>query len=128
MLVSNFTQTDALVCGFCYRFVGSIELQIGRRILAFMQEEVDNSGSTPDDASPSSYVDQCFDHNDHNGRMPRGSIHLPDGFVESLISGRVCLPYSELFHLPPIVRCFGGCNEEVFCRHAPLFHTTVFGI
>ena len=105
----QFAQADALVCSFCYCFVGSIELQIGRRIHAYMQEEADKSGS---------------DRTDCNEKMMRDNIDLPDGLVESLISGNICLPYSNCFPLPSIVSCIGGCKEEIFCRQASSFDTT----
>ena len=119
----QFAQADALVCSFCYRFVGSIELQIGRRIHACMQQEVDKSGSTLNE-NPSSSVEGCPGHTDDNDKMLRDSIDLPDGLVESLISGNICLPYSDCFPLPSIVSCIGGCKEEIFCRQASSFNTT----
>ncbi|KAG8364608.1 hypothetical protein BUALT_Bualt18G0015200 [Buddleja alternifolia] len=87
---------DCLVCSFCFRFIGSIELQIGRKL--HLQE----LGVSADDECGSS-----------DGPRKRNSI--PRDTIQSLMSGNLRLPYSEEFPLPSVFPCQGGCGEAYYC-------------
>ncbi|EXC23138.1 Histone-lysine N-methyltransferase [Morus notabilis] len=118
---------DCLVCSFCFRFIGSIELQIGRKL--YLQqlgvsvnhdecdmevEEEDNfaDGGEEDDSSMENGEDSgaCASTSSH-----RNKVELPRGLVESLINGELKLPLTENFSLPPAIPCAGGCGEAYYC-------------
>jgi hypothetical protein len=48
--------------------------------------------------------------------MPSDRKPIPAKLVTALLNGEISLPERELFPLPPIVNCLGGCSEDVFCR------------
>ncbi|XP_073060880.1 histone-lysine N-methyltransferase ATXR2 isoform X2 [Primulina eburnea] len=94
---------DCLVCSFCFQFIGSIELQIGRK-LYFHDIGV-------------SAVDECGSLNgagcstsDSNEKIP-----LPRDVIDSLMNCGLQLPYSTEFPLPSVVPCLGGCKEAYYC-------------
>ncbi|PQM35071.1 histone-lysine N-methyltransferase ATXR2 [Prunus yedoensis var. nudiflora] len=111
-LQHSSNKIDCLVCSFCFRFIGSVELQIGRRL--YLQElgvsasqgccQTDYSSEDEDsrDSGPSS--SSC-----------KEKVPLPKGFAESLMKGGLKLPYSDKFPLPPAVLCHGGCGEAYYC-------------
>ncbi|KAL6287404.1 hypothetical protein ACE6H2_011794 [Prunus campanulata] len=111
-LQHSSNKIDCLVCSFCFRFIGSVELQIGRRL--YLQElgvsasqgccQTDYSSEDEDsrDSGPSS--SSC-----------KEKVPLPKGFAESLMNGGLKLPYSDKFPLPPAVPCHGGCGEAYYC-------------
>eukprot|EP01018_Ginkgo_biloba_P008866 Gb_20232 [translate_table: standard] len=41
--------------------------------------------------------------------------HIPEEVIESLLNGKLALPYSERFPLPAVINCIGGCSEEYYC-------------
>ena len=112
---------DCLVCSYCFRFIGSIELQIGRKL--YLQELGISENHTECDME-----DNFSDGEDYsceeNGEEPgacsssssRKTLELPKGVVESLMNGDLKLPYSDKFSLPPTVPCIGGCGEAHYCR------------
>ena len=83
-------RADALVCGECLRYVGSVEEQIARRLL-------NDDGDANDGDAAASIVDP--------------------GFLRQLLGGEKRLPGSELFPMPPSRRCPGG-GREVYCSQA----------
>lgn len=89
---------DCLVCTSCYRFIGSLELQIGRR-LYFQQLGVSQN---------------CCD-GDEGGSS--GKVSVADGVVDELMNGSFKLPFSEKFDLPCVVNCPGGCKEAYYCSN-----------
>ncbi|GER53243.1 histone-lysine N-methyltransferase ATXR2 [Striga asiatica] len=107
---------DCLVCSFCFRFIGSIELQIGRKL--YLEElgirAVDECGPSNDEGSCSS---------------PSHKTRLPQDTIQSLMNGNLLLPYSEKFPLPSVVSCLGGCLESHYCSQScaeadwDLFHS-----
>ncbi|PQQ17927.1 histone-lysine N-methyltransferase ATXR2 [Prunus yedoensis var. nudiflora] len=112
-LQHSSNKIDCLVCSFCFRFIGSVELQIGRRL--YLQElgvsasqgccQTDYSSEDEDsrDSGPSS--SSC-----------KEKVPLPKGFAESLMKGGLKLPYSDKFPLPPAVLCHGGCGEAYYLQ------------
>ncbi|XP_038713842.1 histone-lysine N-methyltransferase ATXR2 isoform X1 [Tripterygium wilfordii] len=121
---------DCLVCSFCFKFIGSIELQIGRRL--FLQNVI-VSGNDKCDADTLSHISKdCCDTDssdgdngsytkDHENFEIGGSSSskenhvLPRGVVESLMNGEMLLPYTNRFSLPSPVACPGGCGEAYYC-------------
>lgn len=93
---------DALVCSFCFCFIGSIELQIGRRLL--IKEERRKEFSQ----------DSCA-HVDESSERNASAKNLPLGLIESLLNENLRLPFTDHFPMPPVVSCFGGCTDEFFC-------------
>ncbi|KHN36551.1 Histone-lysine N-methyltransferase ATXR2 [Glycine soja] len=94
---------DCLVCSFCFRFVGSIELEIGRRL--YMQQLRANESHGYEEES----TQQC------TSGSPKTKVPLPEDVVQSLMNGQLVLPFSEKFSLPPAVPCPGGCGEAYYC-------------
>lgn len=105
------------MCSFCFRFLGSIELQIGRKlylqglgVCSGMQCNSDSSDSE-DESCPDANQGECST-SDSNVK-----IRLPDEVIESLTNGQLLLPYSQQFALPSACPCPGGCGEEFYCRY-----------
>ncbi|KAJ1418125.1 Zinc finger, MYND-type [Sesbania bispinosa] len=118
----SFNKIDCFVCSFCFRFIGSIELQIGRRL--YLQELRANEGHGCDVGNFSGSSKGCHemdssDEEESTEQFGSGSsktkVPLPEGVVESLMNGQLILPYSEKFSLPPAVPCPGGCGEAYYC-------------
>ncbi|XP_024526796.1 histone-lysine N-methyltransferase ATXR2 [Selaginella moellendorffii] len=92
----SHNKNDAVVCGFCFRYVGSIQLQIQRKLEApetqsccYHEEE-----------------DEEEDHHRHGVSSEEALALLKgDGFS---------LPHGDKFLLPEVVKCSGGCSE-IYC-------------
>ncbi|GFP79526.1 histone-lysine n-methyltransferase atxr2 [Phtheirospermum japonicum] len=95
---------DCLVCSFCFRFIGSIELQIGRKLYL---EELGVSA-----------VDECGSSDETGCSSSSEKVRLPQDTVQSLMNYRLRLPYSENFDLPSVVSCLGGCEEAFYCSQS----------
>lgn len=122
-------QMDCLVCSFCFRFVGSIELQIGRKLYF---QDLGVSTNHQCDMEPSSPVSEdCMEtESDDDQEIALGNnesmggcsssnskgVDLPKGLVESLMNGGLSLPHSSEFPMPPAIPCSGGCGEAFYCR------------
>lgn len=117
-------KVDCLVCSYCFCFVGSIELQIGRKLYleqlgvspideCHMQKDCYNSdssvGEDDSDVEDQQVSGECA------SSPSKDKISLPKDVVESLFNGEMRLPYSEKFSMPPIVSCPGGCKENYYC-------------
>jgi hypothetical protein len=123
-LIFYFTlQIDCFVCSFCFRFIGSIEIQIGRRL--YLTQLRANESHDCDVGSSSKSSKNCHqmdssDEEESTWQCSSGSsktkVPLPEGVIESLMNGQLRLPYSEKFSLPPAVPCHGGCGEAYYCR------------
>ncbi|KAK7272303.1 hypothetical protein RJT34_28813 [Clitoria ternatea] len=118
----SLNKIDCLVCSFCFRFIGSIEFQIGRRL--YLQQLRDNESHACDVASSSGSSKQCheIDSSDEEESIQLCASHssktkvpLPEGVVESLMNGQLTLPCSERFSMPPAIPCPGGCGETYYC-------------
>ncbi|CAL0332183.1 unnamed protein product [Lupinus luteus] len=104
---------DCFVCSFCFRFIGSIELQIGRRLYFQELNASENHGCNEmemDSSDEEESTQQCG-----SGSSSKTKIPLPEGVVESLMNGQLILPYSNEFPLPSPVPCHGGCGEAYYC-------------
>ncbi|XP_020204122.1 histone-lysine N-methyltransferase ATXR2 [Cajanus cajan] len=115
----SLNKIDCLVCSFCFRFIGSIELQIGRRL--YMQQLRANESHGCDVGSSSKHCHDMdsSDEEESTQQCTSGSsktkVPLPEGVVESLMNGQLVLPCSEKFSLPPAVPCPRGCGEAYYC-------------
>ncbi|CAJ1956358.1 unnamed protein product [Sphenostylis stenocarpa] len=115
----SLNKIDCLVCSFCFRFIGSIELQIGRRL--YMKQLSANKihGCDVGNSSQNFHGMDSSDEEESTQQCTSGSsktkVPLPEGVVESLMNGQLVLPYSEKFSLPPAVPCHGGCGEAYYC-------------
>ncbi|KAF2547228.1 hypothetical protein F2Q70_00022688 [Brassica cretica] len=93
-------KVDCLVCSFCFRFIGSIEKQIGRKLYFKNMGLSGCCGGGGGDSSESS-------SSNHNS--------LPQGVVSSLMNGEMALPHTDKFPLPSPLSCPGGCQEAFYC-------------
>ncbi|KAL9229307.1 hypothetical protein vseg_004790 [Gypsophila vaccaria] len=120
MLVGSQHPTNKLncfVCSFCFRFLGSVETQIGRKLylqgLGACSSIQCNSDSSDGEYHP------CAREDTNPGECcasgSKATIPLPDDVIESLTNGQLMLPYSEKFALPSECPCPGGCGEEFYC-------------
>ncbi|KAH9624686.1 hypothetical protein KSS87_012208 [Heliosperma pusillum] len=109
---------DCFVCSCCFRFLGSIELQIGRKL--FLQGLGLCSGDQCNSDSSDGQHDSCIIEDSNLGECStsgsKATISLPEEVIESLTNGQMLLPYSEKFALPSECPCLGGCGEEFYCR------------
>lgn len=122
---------DCLVCSFCFRFIGSVELQIGRKL--YLQSLGDSANNGCQMGASSHVSKDCYDtdssdmedgsytKNHENlencaSSSSKDNISLPEGVVQSLMNGELVLPYSNKFLLPSTVPCPGGCGEAYYCR------------
>ncbi|KAL3509663.1 hypothetical protein ACH5RR_029064 [Cinchona calisaya] len=120
---------DCLVCSHCFQFIGSLELQIGRKL--YFQNLADSSKSRCEKGESSSSLQDCSDqyhlsHDDSDVEdddvEQRGSsnskcdsISLPKDFIDLLMNGGLKLPDSNVVPLPSVVSCPGGCKEAYYC-------------
>ncbi|RZB76701.1 Histone-lysine N-methyltransferase ATXR2 isoform F [Glycine soja] len=110
---------DCLVCSFCFCFIGSIELQIGRRLYMQQLRANESHGCEVGSSSKHCHEMDSSDEEESTQQCTSGSsktkVPLPEGIVESLMNGQLVLPFSEKFSLPPAVPCPGGCGEAYYC-------------
>lgn len=123
-------QLNCFVCSHCFCYIGSIELQIGRRLylqalgLSTQKEKAFESSSYNfEEACPIELSDEDgHSHEKNSDDLQSASSDtneidlLPKEVIESLMNGSLALPYSKQFTLPSIVPCPGGCEEEHYCR------------
>ncbi|KAM5580701.1 histone-lysine N-methyltransferase ATXR2 [Rosa sericea] len=105
---------ECLACSFCFRFVGSVELQIGRRL--YLQEmgvsaNCCQTDYSSDEQEEEEEMGQCGS----SSSGYKGKVPLPKGIAEPLMNGELKLPYSDKFSMPPAVPCPGGCGEAYYC-------------
>ena len=105
-------RNDAIVCSFCFRYVGSIEKQIGQRLFQQfsstheMQEQQQNEQlmtATPNNTAAEEAARRSSDLEILNSMASVGEPKLPLA--------------DEHFPLPMEHRCVGGCYREVFCSN-----------
>ncbi|XP_024391830.1 histone-lysine N-methyltransferase ATXR2 isoform X1 [Physcomitrium patens] len=124
---------DAIVCSNCFRYVGSIELQLARRLLlddGSLSEADDNANHDDMDADGESTTSMNDEDQDEmepedtndidddcgcSGESKKKKKALPSDARSALESGALELPYSDRFPLPDVVPCKGGCSDDVYC-------------
>ncbi|KAG5545509.1 hypothetical protein RHGRI_017865 [Rhododendron griersonianum] len=121
---------DCLVCSFCFRFIGTIEVQIGRKLylqdlgvaannecdrqtLAHIPKKTCQINSS--DSEDDSYVKDPTSMEECASTSSKYGTPLPKEIVESLMTGELVLPYSKQFPLPSVISCLGGCREAFYC-------------
>lgn len=111
-------QMDCFVCGSCFRFIGSIELQIGRKLYfkGLGASSSNHCHSDSSDEEDNSCAIEDANLGECSASVSKGGIALSQEFIESLMGGQLLLPYSEKFSLPSLCPCPGGCGEEFYCR------------
>ncbi|CAN1161187.1 Histone-lysine N-methyltransferase ATXR2 [Linum perenne] len=112
-------KVDCLVCGFCFRYIGSIELQIGRKLylqsLGVSTSDECMNGTMSHD-SRAHHGTNMADGRDVGGCSSKTTAaRLPKELLESLMNGNLVLPHSDKFPLPSAVSCSGGCGEAYYC-------------
>ncbi|KAL4420876.1 hypothetical protein ABPG77_002835 [Micractinium sp. CCAP 211/92] len=103
---------EAWVCGHCFRFIGSVEQQIARQIMAAReaaQADADSEAASDDGEG----AEEGSSHGDDLQR--EAALALSDEQLEALASGELRLPGTDAVPLPRPVRCPGGCCEEWYC-------------
>ncbi|KAK1279409.1 Histone-lysine N-methyltransferase ATXR2 [Acorus gramineus] len=130
--LSYVFQVDCFVCSHCFQFIGSVELQIGRKLYLQGLGLSDKNGCDFEAFSPTSKEDVPKNHNHSelcSSSASRDNSAPSDDTLESLMNGTLSLPYSEKFSLPPVISCLGGCEEEHYCSKScaeadwELFHS-----
>ncbi|MQL84459.1 hypothetical protein Taro_016972 [Colocasia esculenta] len=117
---------DCLVCSYCFCFIGSVELQIGRKLylqgLGLSAKEECDIETISDDSEEDFLVETTSQGYTRNGDCVKpcasSSMNgktIPEEILASLMNNSLVLPYSERFSLPPVVSCPGGCEEEHYC-------------
>lgn len=126
----SYNKMDCFVCSFCYRFIGSIEMQIGKQLyfqsLGISMDKGETNGNCSH-ASKASCQSDLSDNEDSVGSgdcessdecapsVSEEKIPLPVEVVESLMNGKLKLPHSEKFSLPSVVPCPKDCGETYYC-------------
>ncbi|ESW21952.1 hypothetical protein PHAVU_005G113700 [Phaseolus vulgaris] len=115
----SLNKIDCLVCSFCFRFIGSIELQIGRRLYMKQLRANESHGCDAGNSSQHFHGMDSSDEEENTQQCTSGisktKVPLPEGVVESLMNGKLVLPCSEKFSLLPAVPCPRGCEEAYYC-------------
>ncbi|KAJ3693637.1 hypothetical protein LUZ60_009117 [Juncus effusus] len=95
-------KVDCYVCSYCFKFIGSIEIQIGRKL--YLQSLGLNCET------------KC--HEDSFSHTEKDEIDRelpPKELIEALLNENLSLPFSNQFDLPKVVSCPGNCEEEHYC-------------
>ncbi|XP_078437215.1 histone-lysine N-methyltransferase ATXR2 isoform X2 [Wolffia australiana] len=132
MLVASqhsHNKVDCLVCSYCFRFIASVELQIGRKL--YLQslglsvkhecdiETLDKESGDEYENDPMDVQISSRSNNMEGSSSPsRKGTDIPGEVIASLMNGNLTLPYSDRFPLPPVFSCPGGCEEEHYCSKA----------
>eukprot|EP00899_Mesostigma_viride_P010240 jgi/Mesvir1/19217/Mv11526-RA.1 len=110
-------KAEALVCSHCMCYVGSIELQIARRILHedFVYGQGASGGDCEDFDEGEDQDGEDEPMQDSKDAAPVGSKEQAIMMAHCLLDGSLKLPQSHLFPLPSVQPCPGGCTDEVYC-------------
>ncbi|BAS91148.1 Os04g0629100, partial [Oryza sativa Japonica Group] len=108
----SLNKIDCAVCSYCFRFIGSIEFQIGRRL--YWQSVGSSSDCTNRRHCHESDLGSSASS---SGATKENSSTLPEEVLGSLITGDMSLPFTDHFSLPQVVPC-RGCEEERYCSQS----------
>lgn len=90
--------------------------------LSASEEELENNDNMDADGQESSHMDEDEERQGFCcGGSPKEKMALPLEARAALASGILRLPYSDWFPLPPVVKCKGGCTEDVYCWSVSLY-------
>lgn len=108
------SRAEAWVCAHCLRFIGGVEQQVARMIMAVREAAEAEEGSEA--ASDGDGSDGDGGSEGDNGSMQReAALALTDSQLQALADGSLKLPHTEAVQLPTPVRCPGSCCEEWYC-------------
>ncbi|KAL1197499.1 Histone-lysine N-methyltransferase ATXR2 [Cardamine amara subsp. amara] len=111
-------KVDCLVCSFCFRFIGSIEKQIGRKLYF---KNLGVSSCCDGVSSESEDDNKCMKYNGNEEQCGGSSSNhnsLPQEVVSSLMNNEIALPFTDKFPLPSPLWCPGGCQEVFYCSES----------
>ncbi|KAJ1272913.1 hypothetical protein BS78_06G239400 [Paspalum vaginatum] len=109
----SLNKIDCVVCSYCFRFIGSIEFQIGHRLyLQSLATSVDGTDERHCHGSHAGSSTGC------SGGTNGNSSAVPQEVIMSLMDGDMSLPLTDQFCLPSVVACPGGCEEQVYCSQS----------
>ncbi|WVZ87279.1 hypothetical protein U9M48_033940 [Paspalum notatum var. saurae] len=109
----SLNKIDCVVCSYCFRFIGSIEFQIGHRLyLQSLGASVDGTNERHCHGSHAGSSTGC------SGATNGNSSAVPQEVIMSLMDGDMSLPLTDQFCLPSVVACPGGCEEQVYCSQS----------
>ncbi|XP_062184417.1 histone-lysine N-methyltransferase ATXR2 [Phragmites australis] len=109
----SLNKVDCIVCSYCFRFIGSIEFQIGRRL--YLQSIGASIDGTNDRHCHESGVGSSIGC---SGATKGNSNTVPQEVLMSLMTGDTSLPFTDQFGLPSVVACPGGCEGELYCSQS----------
>ncbi|GJN26364.1 hypothetical protein PR202_gb14290 [Eleusine coracana subsp. coracana] len=109
----SLNKLDCIVCSYCFRFIGSVEFQIGRR-LYLHSIGTDNDGA---------FERHCHGNDVGSSTSCSGATNVnanavPQEVIMSLMAGDMQLPFTDQFALPSVVACPGGCEGELYCSQS----------
>ncbi|KAL6651985.1 hypothetical protein ACP70R_010910 [Stipagrostis hirtigluma subsp. patula] len=109
----SLNKIDCIVCSYCFRFIGSIEFQIGRRLyLQSIASSIDGTYERHCHGNDVGSSSSC------SGATKGNSNAVPQEVLISLMDGDTSLPFTDQFGLPPVVACPGGCEGELYCSQS----------
>ncbi|KAL6844543.1 hypothetical protein ACP4OV_026216 [Aristida adscensionis] len=109
----SLNKIDCVVCSYCFRFIGSIEFQIGRRLyLQSIGASIEGTNGRHCHGSDVGSSSSC------SGATKGNSNAVPQEVLMSLMDGDMSLPFTNQFGLPSIVACPGGCEGELYCSQS----------
>uniref|UniRef100_A0A0E0KVK7 SET domain-containing protein n=1 Tax=Oryza punctata TaxID=4537 RepID=A0A0E0KVK7_ORYPU len=108
----SLNKIDCAVCSYCFRFIGSIEFQIGRRL--YWQSIGSSNDCTNRRHCHETDVGSSASS---SGATKENNNTLPEEVLGSLITGDMSLPFTDHFSLPQVVGCH-GCEEERYCSQS----------
>ncbi|KAI3436369.1 hypothetical protein D9Q98_002422 [Chlorella vulgaris] len=100
------SRREAIVCSHCFRFVGSLEKQVGQQV----SEAVDEAGRCDLDAAAPVDDSSASEAGSHQEAL----MALHDDALK-LLHGRLTLPHTDAVPLPAAVPCQGGCSGFKDC-------------
>ncbi|GJN01663.1 hypothetical protein PR202_ga18944 [Eleusine coracana subsp. coracana] len=109
----SLNKLDCIVCSYCFRFIGSVEFQIGRR-LYLHSIGTDNDGA---------FERHCHGSDVGSSTSCSGATNVnanavPQEVIMSLMAGDMQLPFTDQFALPSVAACPGGCEGELYCSQS----------
>ncbi|PSC68405.1 SET domain-containing [Micractinium conductrix] len=103
---------DAWVCARCFRFIGSVEQQLARRIWAL--RDAAEAGGEPHRHQEASDGEGSAGDSDAAGQREAAQA-LDGAAVQAQAAGELRLPCTEGAPLPAPVPCPGGCPDAHYC-------------
>eukprot|EP00798_Chlamydomonas_sp_ICE-L_P030341 gene30341-35341_t len=118
------SKEDSLVCAHCFKFIGSVEQQIARKLLLVIQQhreleqqkQAPGSGDNPGLSGSSTEAEAANDGDGEEELRAKMALisaaEVGEEYLKELLSGAVKLPYSEEVPLLQPVPCTRVCGEQ----------------